>query len=68
MPPGPKLEQDRRDFKRDNPKLYEYIALRESAKTLDSAGDQISGHHEAANKVWSESSRLNLKWRRMLDE
>lgn len=47
------IEQSRRDFMRDHPDLYAYIAAREAAKALDSAGDRISGYHEAANLVWS---------------
>lgn len=50
------IEQSRRDFMRDNPDLYKYIALRESAKALESAGDNISSYHGAANIVWSLSA------------
>lgn len=60
------IEQSRRDFMRDYPDLYGYIALREQAKALDSAGDHISGHHEAANRVWGLAAATDVKWRAML--
>lgn len=50
---------------RDYPELYRYIALREADKALDSAGDQISGHHEAANVVWSLAARSRAKWKEL---
>lgn len=60
------IEQSRRNFKADYPELYRYIALREADKALDSAGDHISGHHEAANVVWGEANRAEVQWRTML--
>lgn len=61
------IEQARRDFMRDYPDLYRYVALREQAKALGSAGDRISGHHEAANAVWAEAARLTKQREAMLN-
>ncbi len=60
------IEQSRRDFMRDHPDLYRYIARREAFKAVKSAGDLISGHHEAANKVWAEAARSGRDIREML--
>lgn len=63
------IEQSRRDFMRDHPDLYRYIALRESAKALKSAGDTASGAldgHGAANRVWSMAGQAEARWRAML--
>lgn len=60
------IEQSRRDFMRDYPELYRYIAHREAAKALDSAGDQISGHHAAANRVWALAAIERERRERML--
>lgn len=59
------IEQDRRDFMRENPRLYAYIALREAAKALDTTGDAISGHHAAANAVWKASATVRAKYEAM---
>lgn len=59
------IEQARRDFMRDYPSLYRYIARREAAKAVKSVGDLISGHHEAANKVWAEAAWYEQQFRAM---
>lgn len=59
------IEQDRRDFMRENPDLYAYIKARESAKALDEAGDAISGAHEAANRVWALSAKRRRQYEEM---
>jgi hypothetical protein len=59
------IEQDRRDFMRENPNLYAYIALREAAKALDTTGDAISGHHAAANAVWRASATVRARYEAM---
>ena len=49
------IEQQRRDFMRDQPGLYRYIENITSARVLDSAGDQASGATDAqtaANRLW----------------
>lgn len=54
------IEQERRNFKQDNPILYAYILAIEVAKALDSAGDTASGSldgHEAANRIWRTSAQ-----------
>lgn len=56
------IEQERRDFMRERPDLYAYIAEREGYKALDSAGDRISGYHEAANIVWGLAGTLRAKY------
>lgn len=59
------IEQDRRDFMRDHPNLYLYIARREASKALDAVGDIISGHHEAANVVWHRAAVLRQGYEAM---
>lgn len=58
------IEQDRRDFKRDHPALYEYVMCVEIAKALKTAGDIASGAesgHDAANGVWSIESSVRRR-------
>lgn len=71
MPNRISIEQDRRDFMRDNPDLYRYIEARVAAREIKSAGDIVSGAidgHSAANRVWSISSRWQKVWKQMLEE
>lgn len=68
VPPPKGIEQERRDFMREHPDLYRYIALRESAKALKSAGDNASGAidgHGAANRVWSMAAQAKERYEAM---
>jgi hypothetical protein len=53
----PNIEQDRRDFKRLYPDLYEYIEAVITAQVFDRAGDRMSSRNQfgAANLCWSWS-------------
>jgi hypothetical protein len=53
------LEQRRRNFKREDAALYAYIVAIETARALDSAGDEASGAADsfgAADRVWARSA------------
>lgn len=65
------LEQQRRDLKRDQPKLYEYIRALEIGKALDAAGDTASGSiggHAAANRIWGMAHEYTTRARKMWQE
>lgn len=65
------IEQARRDFKRDWPKLYAYITAHEVERALDGAGDTLSGAidgKQAANRLWRLSSQVRERRSRLASE
>jgi hypothetical protein len=61
------LEQDRCNFKRDHPELYEYIMFHEHWRIFDAAGDVIGHHPKASNTIWTLATEAKRHRDRLLD-